>query len=46
MLEARSLTKYYDHRPVVRQVSFQIERGEITAADAINQLRSDDADDK
>lgn len=29
MLEARSLTKYYDHRPVVRNVSFSIERGEI-----------------
>ncbi len=29
MLEARSLTKYYDHKPAVRQVSFAIHPGEI-----------------
>lgn len=29
MLEARSLTKYYNHIPVVRDVSFTIESGEI-----------------
>jgi len=29
MLEARSLTKYYDHVPVVSQVSFTIRPGEI-----------------
>src|ERR1700730_13884547 len=29
MLEARSLTKYYDHAPAVRQVSFTIQPGEI-----------------
>src|SRR4249920_3175451 len=29
MLEARSLTKYYDHTPAVRQVSFTIQPGEI-----------------
>jgi len=29
MLEARSLTKYYDHRPAVRNVSFSIDGGEI-----------------
>jgi hypothetical protein len=37
-------------RPPARQslgdLLSQIERGEITAVDAINQLRSDDADDK
>jgi ABC-2 type transport system ATP-binding protein len=29
MLEARSLTKYYNHIPAVREVSFQIKPGEI-----------------
>ena len=29
MLEARSLTKYYNHTPAVRQVSFTIRPGEI-----------------
>ena len=29
MLEARSLTKYYDHKCAVRNVSFRIERGQI-----------------
>jgi ABC-2 type transport system ATP-binding protein len=29
MLEARSLTKYYNHMPAVRDVSFQIKPGEI-----------------
>jgi ABC-2 type transport system ATP-binding protein len=29
MLEARSLTKYYNHTPAVRQVSFTISPGEI-----------------
>src|SRR5947207_15461075 len=29
MLEARSLTKYYNHIPAVRQVSFTIQPGEI-----------------
>src|SRR6266545_4178871 len=29
MLEARSLTKYYNHTPAVRQVSFAIHPGEI-----------------
>jgi len=29
MLEARSLTKYYNHLPAVREVSFQIKPGEI-----------------
>jgi ABC-2 type transport system ATP-binding protein len=29
MLEARSLTKYYNHFPAVREVSFQIRPGEI-----------------
>src|SRR5947209_15206170 len=29
MLEARSLTKYYDHTPAVREVSFTIAPGEI-----------------
>ena len=29
MLEARSLTKYYDHTPAVRDVSFTIRPGEI-----------------
>src|ERR1019366_2260037 len=30
MLEARSLTKYYNHTPAVRQVSFTVRPGEIT----------------
>lgn len=29
MLEARSLTRYYDHKCAVRNVSFSIERGQI-----------------
>ena len=29
MLEARSLTKYYNHTPAVRDVSFIIKPGEI-----------------
>jgi ABC-2 type transport system ATP-binding protein len=29
MLEARSLTKYYNHIPAVREVSFQIKPGDI-----------------
>src|SRR5260370_39009838 len=29
MLEARSLTKYYNHTPAVRQVSFAVRPGEI-----------------
>src|ERR1017187_9812629 len=29
MLEARSLTKYYNHTPAVRQVSFMVRPGEI-----------------
>ena len=29
MLEARSLTKYYNHTPAVRGVSFTIRPGEI-----------------
>src|ERR1035441_5843886 len=29
MLEARSLTKYYNHTPAVRQVSFTVKPGEI-----------------
>jgi len=29
MLEARSLTKYYNHTPAVRDVSFTIKPGEI-----------------
>jgi ABC-2 type transport system ATP-binding protein len=29
MLEARALTKYYNHLPAVREVSFQIKPGEI-----------------
>src|SRR5260370_9601174 len=29
MLEARSLTKYYNHTPAVRQVSFTVRPGEI-----------------
>src|ERR1700739_391509 len=29
MLEARSLTKYYNHTPAVRNVSFTIKPGEI-----------------
>lgn len=29
MLEARSLTKYYNHTPAVRDVSFTVKPGEI-----------------
>lgn len=29
MLEARSLTKYYNHTPAVREVSFTVKPGEI-----------------